>query len=705
MSNTRSLRNRSSRYSSPATFAPVNQEAISVPPLQETIEVRQPENGGQEPSQQVGWVEPTPRHGVASFEDTKGLERVGVLEHMQPLGVAPNSKLLQRLKVSNYRPSLSARATPVYSEGMGSPSVEPTREEVASPLIDPELLLDVPASPPPQQAPQQPQSQSEPEPEPEPPQYQAQSEPQSYPPPYPQPLPQYQPQFYSQPQAQPFMQPHEQQPPHPVIMSPPRGRPAKKEVEEMRVYPGPDDSFLSPIANGTPRSSRASPKYPPSVSEHSKDARIKAYLQNAIDKAYTDNKPDVAAGLMRVMDESWKDEVFTALDNISKFKASVRIEQFKVFKKYIKKGIRRHRRDSTRQLRFNDDRPPPPPQSQPVAYYSSFHMNNKRPLEDMTTNDDNAARPSPDHTSTFSETSNSASAMKLSAHSYSALDTNMADLPADLPSDRPSKPLSHSRRSSSGSSLSSAESLPSDYIATEAEEPANQDQAFQGRPTEAGAQRQVPARAASSRATRLSGINQHFRQPSAVGANPLGHQDLTSELIPYTGENARARKQKLTPAIQPGQNDAEIEEERQRLESQLIRFRHDWKTALVGDDIRSDVDDHKRMNPPKAMESYTGPPPPVIHPNALLPSAAEVSSPASYNGDTVTVNGASRKRPYNDYLSDESELSSMESLSPPPPPAHTRLSAGASSTRASTPRAAKAYAVSISRKKPRTMGS
>ncbi len=44
------------------------------------------------------WVEPPLRAPVPSFEDYKGLERHGVLEHMAPLGSLPGSKVRARLK-------------------------------------------------------------------------------------------------------------------------------------------------------------------------------------------------------------------------------------------------------------------------------------------------------------------------------------------------------------------------------------------------------------------------------------------------------------------------------------------------------------------------------------------------------------------------------------------------------------------------------
>lgn len=47
------------------------------------------------------WMEPPLRTPAPSFEDYKGLERQGVLEHMAPLGSFPNHKVKQRLKTHN----------------------------------------------------------------------------------------------------------------------------------------------------------------------------------------------------------------------------------------------------------------------------------------------------------------------------------------------------------------------------------------------------------------------------------------------------------------------------------------------------------------------------------------------------------------------------------------------------------------------------
>lgn len=52
---------------------------------------------------QSKWTEPPLRAPAPSFEDHKGLERQGVLEHMAPLGSMPNQKV--KLRVKQYEPS------------------------------------------------------------------------------------------------------------------------------------------------------------------------------------------------------------------------------------------------------------------------------------------------------------------------------------------------------------------------------------------------------------------------------------------------------------------------------------------------------------------------------------------------------------------------------------------------------------------------
>lgn len=77
------------------------------------------------------WEEPPLRNPAPSFEDYKGLERHGVLEHMAPLGTLPNQKVRLRLKA--HEPS---RRLPQVRNG----EVAVTREEVNASDSTPPLM-------------------------------------------------------------------------------------------------------------------------------------------------------------------------------------------------------------------------------------------------------------------------------------------------------------------------------------------------------------------------------------------------------------------------------------------------------------------------------------------------------------------------------------------------------------------------------------
>lgn len=709
MSNTRSRRNRSSRYSSPATLSAVNGDAAA--PVQETIEVqqegrpRQNEGGRRQQQQQekedgrLGtWVEPTVRNGVPSFEDTKGLERVGVLEHMQPLGMAPNQKLLQKLKVPWSRASLSARATPVYSEGVASPSVEPASNDAASPVFDSELLLDGPTPPTIPPPPSQPPPMSAPSPP-----HQAELQRSSS----------HQPQHQPHVQNFPFLMPPmasisqtAADQPSPIITSPPRGRPAKREVEEMRVYPGPDDSLLpAGVANTTARSARASTRHLSASDSQSHD-RFRGCLNNAISRAHRENKPELVAGLRKVMAESGRDEVLTALDNMAKFKGSVRLEQFKVFKRYVKKGIKEHRRSSSlSQLQDYPGPPVPPPK--PVAYVSSFHMNTKKPPPvDLQMVNNNALQQPLRITTHQVVSSNNQSPTTLALHSPTVVDNAPLHLPLDPPADQqtdlPKHPASRLERESSYSSLSSALSHPEEvYPASKPESP---EQTPGSRPTKTLVQRQAPARAASNRATRLSGMDHQPCQPH-LGPVPLSELSIKVPTVNADGIDSgqKAKRQKFTVSTLPDYDAAEVEQRRKEFENQTVPNYNYQPVEEVF--MRQDVDVAKRRHPPRASSPYTGPPPPVIHQYPLIPSNAEVSSPASYQGGHLPANGVGKKRDFAEYADDDGgDLSPAadSSSSPPPPSRPSRRSVGVLSSRSSTPRLAKSNQQAIS-KRPRTM--
>ena len=82
---------RSSRLASPMDTAP-----------RDSLSVKREVQKTRDKQRSLGdWVEPPLRTPAPSFEDYKGLERQGVLEHMAPLGSFPNHKVKQRLKALN----------------------------------------------------------------------------------------------------------------------------------------------------------------------------------------------------------------------------------------------------------------------------------------------------------------------------------------------------------------------------------------------------------------------------------------------------------------------------------------------------------------------------------------------------------------------------------------------------------------------------
>lgn len=710
--NTRTLRNRSSRFSSPATFTAVNQESPA-PVHEDNKHQRSTENGvdrqPQSQAQQGPWIEPVVRNGVPSFEDTKGLERVGVLEHMQPLGALPNPKLLQRLKVNlGSRISFgnaSARATPIYSEGVASPASQPTesaRHDLPSPVIDPELL-DVPSPPVPQS---QPETQSQPLPVAQaatqpPPMSQSPSQTQQHSPPLSQPFP-----CVPQPAYAPSIPlshipvrpdppsiPRPQQPSPQVIMSPPRGRPAKKEVEEMRAY-NPDDAMMPPAMASIMRPSRASPRYSSSsFSEQNREERFRASLQNAINRAVAEGKHEIEAGLRKVLQESGRDELTTALDNISKYKANVPINQFKVFKHFVKKGIRKHRKSSAHSsLSSNNDQGPSPPSSQPAAYVSTFRT--KQPSSPAANERSGKQGRSPLilRSSQLANINSNSSTMPTD---QSPEHTEVADLPTIT--DLTRKTTSRKRRSGSTSSLSSLSSANlSDYAPPEMAIPVR-DQATEGRPSRSVTQRQASARTAAGRPTRSSGIGLDPNSQLDASAHPAA--------LNYAGieSNTSHRTKKLRLTHIDAANDEEIARQRALLEKNIVReSAYNARTIFSRTPsptrrTRSEAQQEERIRrgfSPKPSRLRPGPPPPVIHPEALMSSTNfEPSSPVSAQGDGPLTNGTSRKRDHDEFARDD-HSDRLSSLGPTPPPPlraslHARHSIGAPSTRSSTPRLAK----------------
>lgn len=120
MASSRAMR-RSSRMSSPMDismrdFLPMKKEAQS-------LKEQRPVLGE--------WSEPPLRTPAPSFEDYKGLERHGVLEHMAPLGTLPSSKVKLRLK---------AHDTPRRPTHLKNGELPVTKKEVNTPEPTPPVV-------------------------------------------------------------------------------------------------------------------------------------------------------------------------------------------------------------------------------------------------------------------------------------------------------------------------------------------------------------------------------------------------------------------------------------------------------------------------------------------------------------------------------------------------------------------------------------
>ena len=119
---------KSSRFSSPATVSRARRQAAS--------SFNDVERAKEVPKTFLDkWVEPPLRPPAPSFEDHRGLERVGVLEHFQPLGQPPTQKFLQKLKLVPPRPG---RATPVQNEEVSTPTNFMEEMSTASPAEEPQ---------------------------------------------------------------------------------------------------------------------------------------------------------------------------------------------------------------------------------------------------------------------------------------------------------------------------------------------------------------------------------------------------------------------------------------------------------------------------------------------------------------------------------------------------------------------------------------
>ncbi|KAH0841742.1 hypothetical protein AYO21_01026 [Fonsecaea monophora] len=622
---TRSLRHRSSRYSSPATFG--DKEAAPKPA--ENVSTR----NGQQTSLDK-WIEPAVRPAVPSFEDTKGLERVGVLENMQPLGTAPSHRLLQKLKLNYVRPS--PRPAPAQVEEVVTPVAEPEKVDSASPMEEDVVVVAAPT---------------------------IETE-------------------------QPEILPDNPSIPHDtiVISSPPRGRPSRRDVADMHqattVSPSPGTLSFTPTTHVSPK--------PLSIQQQLRQDRLRTHVDRAVREAHQKNTPDLVRGLQRIRDDAQMNpDLWNVLEAL--INKSPSSEQFKVFKRYIKSGVKQHRRESQMSASpyqpspqiFNDlaspehrERSPKPnhlDDSGPV--YSeerprriNLYFNLPRALATYGPED------TPLSPSTISRSADIAEPLGKSIHHTST-----------------SSPHKRKRSGSVStiSSLSSAPSIPDEIPPPW--EPQGDESAGDGRSRSAG-QRQAASRAAAGNRLR-----------SAASASTLPSQAGPKQSYPELATSSKANSNKKFKKTRED-TDFDIDELSRRKRLYLDDSFHDYNTIPRPESHERDpVHSH-----PERPASTDNPPPPVIHPNRLVVPIATLTSPVSAQAlpDNTLTNGAGRKRRYDEVDIDDFEDSTPDSSSPgpllvpPPPPGVANAH-----PRGATPRSTRLHPAQKTRKSARVMVS
>lgn len=414
---------------------------------------------------------------------------------------------------------------------------------------------------------------------------------------------------------------------------------------------------------------------------------MRVYLVEAQKRACSEGKYEVAAGLARVLDEvKAESAILPALDSILQGRSQVTLDDFKVFKRFIKKGMRKHRRSLSNQNYSHSDYSGVP-QHLSLSYPQSYGQGS--PL-------------SPDRTTSHQppQESTITTPLRLKLH-YRMGAFNSPPPPTEsLPQSpsmhaRPSiegsaeeemlddgTPLAKRSRSGSDSSaLSSAKSLASEHALPEVVDP---ELAAEGRPVRSAGQRQAPSRLPSNR-TRLSGTD----PPSSKHA---------TDSFKTTNHNHRQRL-KLKLGDQPDPDAEEVRQRRREFE-QASYFDYNYQHKQDSD-IRDPV-----VGRPLDIPQREGPPSPIVHPSSLTDTADALFSPTSQKGADLAVGDlTSRKRSHDEFMQDVASPASSLSppLSPPPAPVPQHLAVGATGSRASTPRAAKAQPPTRSRKSARVM--
>lgn len=597
---TRGLRSKSSRLSSPALAFEKDPEAKA-----------EDDAGGKDGGKTFldKWVEPPLRAPAPSFEDTRGLERVGVLEHMAPLGQLPTPKLLQKLKLGSHRPAL--RTALGRDEEVATPSTEVERIDMASPADA--------------------EGRSE------------------------------------------SIQPEET-----VPLSGSEGRRLSRQ----------ENGDVSPESNATPspkkdvfsHSNSTSPKDLALISRSLPPLRLQAHFEGAIKEAEHSGSSNLVPGLRKLYEDAQTDpDLLTVLEAI--LNNTPTQAQFKTFKRYIKYGIKKFENPNSEDLADVDLRP-----------RSQIRVQNGVSTSNLDENGP-PANPSSSTTSpirlklTSVHRHRGKSPSKRSLVSSNTLTSHKMSSAGSRSNGNQSSGQGGSRRRrsrsiSSSSSLSSAKSIPESFAP-----PMESDGTVQvngGRAARPGGPRQAANRVAAGNKTRSSAATSH------ASKNPFADFKTASH---FAAKKFKKSKEDLEF------DQAELEKRRRDFENRSFR---DYNNLIQ-------PDSHERMavaGVERPRGAFSMPvPPPVVHPHPLNPLSIALSSPKSNKSmtDQILINGTRRKRGYHEIDQDDADnptprSSPGPSLAPPP-------SGVAASSRAATPRAAKAPPVGKVRKSARVMVS
>jgi hypothetical protein len=573
----------SSRLSSPAVHAEPVPETTD-----KNVEMTDDAIPEDEAADDGEWREPPVRVLPPSFKDHKGIERVGVLEHQQPLGVPPSQKLLQRLKLNFTRPT--NRGTPLPDDEIMSQGLDSEAADTASPMdADVPVVEDTESM---------------------------------------------------------------------VMSTPPRGRPSNKDMAAMQsAYPmGETPSPVQANFNGTPQ--QATDARPMSIQDHLRQERVQVWVSKAVEDAQEHGDLGLVPGLENISrNGNDKRDLWRVLEAVCHKNTTP--EQLHVFKKLIKKGLHKYQRQMA--------------SSGGVASKPFLGGDNSVASE----------RPPRGSKPTFTSPARTRGASK---GLYTLTPASQRRANASAHHDSPTKKSTRSQRKrrrtsdasmSSSSSLSSARSVSTQSLENGVSSGVVQDEdaELDGR---GASQDGRQAGEATSAAPKLRLVNKNSSIPPS-DPNADTHQISSKVVSEKLKKSQQAREEAEREAI---------EIEKRRLKAEAKSFK-DYNYIE-----RHEVDERHHVPEPEDDDSdfdatEAPPPPPVLHPNPIGRKADSAISLHLDDGrrSATLMNGAARKRDFDEFAESDDESEPLTPLSsspapyePPPPPPNALLS------RSATPR-------------------